>query len=101
MFLVELETIRSIHRLTFTLPIHSLCHFRPVLPLHKNHALICYENGFYTMITLFHVLFSTFLKTFFAPFPECSTKAGLFIKNMTRIQTEKLPSSSHKQFNDN
>ena len=47
---------------------------------------------------LLHILFSTFLKTFFTPFLKCSTQAGLFLKNITaRKQTEKLPNNSHKQ----
>ena len=30
----ELETMRNVEILTITLTIHTLCHFRPVLPVH-------------------------------------------------------------------
>ena len=55
MFFFELEKIRNISRLKFTLTIHSLYQLRLVLPLHKNHHIICRANqqdGFYTMVTL-------------------------------------------------
>ena len=39
MFLSELEKIRNIEKLTFTLTIHTLYYFRQMLPLHKTHRI--------------------------------------------------------------
>ena len=96
----------------FTLTIHSIhsrYHFRPVLPLDRNHPLICSTNGFFILNDntanlrhhLFHKLFLTFLKTFFTPSSlSISVQAKQASQNITkRIQTEQLTNNS--QFYDN
>ena len=97
-FLFELEKIRSIKRLIFTLTTHPRCHFRPVFPLHGNHPIeVLCKSSLYNDNTanlkhqFFHILFLTFLKTFFTLFPKYSISGGLFLKKITtRVQIEKL-----------
>ena len=82
------------------------CDFRPVLPLHRNDPIDLLSKWFLDNDNianlrhqLFHISFSTFLEIFFTPFPKCSNWASLFLKNITaRIQTEKPPNNSYKQF---
>ena len=100
----ELETIRNTVRSTVTLIMHQLCYFRPVLPLHSTYPIdlqsksvtcfLCNENTTNPRHDIFHILFSTLLKTFFTPFPKFTTQSD-FTKT-----TETLSNNRHKQFYD-
>ena len=91
MFFFELEKIRNISRLKFTLTIHSLYQFRLVLPLHKNHHtdlqskstkwFLYKGNTANPRHQLFQILILTWLKTFFTTFPKF---------NLARLNSQKL-----------
>ena len=90
----ELETIRNTVRSTFTLIMHQLCYFRPVLPLHSTYPIdlqsksvtcfLCNENTTNPRHDIFHILFPTLLKTFFTPFPKFTTQSD-FTKTQLKL----------------
>lgn len=90
-FLFQLETVRSIKKVTCTLTIHPPYHIRWLLLLHRNQPTDLQSNlvewFLYDRITGVnkanpsHHLFQIYyflLKPFFAPFPKCQTLPDLF-----------------------
>ena len=84
-FFLQLETIRIILRLVFTLTMHQRHHYRPVLPLHRNHTIFRANQweDFYTMIkllisdTTFPIFYFDFIEAILHPFPQVSNLARL------------------------
>ena len=69
-------------------------YFRSVLPLYRNHTIdlesksigwfLYNGNTANVKYYLFHMLFLTLMKTFFAPFPKCPAEPNLFRKNISK-----------------
>ena len=93
---LELQTIGSISRLIFRLPMHARCHFKPLLLLHRNYPIdlqnismgwfLYNDNTTNFKHHFFHILFSIS----FTPLAIAKPSKGYFTKTCQAYFTKTL-----------